>query len=79
MKASSKLPTEQRPTRYVAVGLQAAREAASMTQAEVADIAGYNVGVVQQMERGQPFHTVRISRVSSAIPGHDLSQIRQED
>jgi len=49
-----------------------------MTQAEVAEVAGYDVGVIAAMERGQPFHTLSISRASSAIPGHNLAQIRDE-
>jgi hypothetical protein len=30
------------------------------------------------MEAGKPYHTVTISRVSSVIPGHNLSLIRDE-
>jgi transcriptional regulator with XRE-family HTH domain len=78
MRASSKLPSEERPTKYVASGLQAAREAASMTIQEVADACGYDPGTIASMERGAPYHTVSISRVSSVIEGHDLSQIRDE-
>jgi hypothetical protein len=35
-------------------------------------------GTIASMERGAPYHTVSISRVSSVIEGHDLSQIRDE-
>lgn len=78
MMASSKLPTEERPTYYTAPGLQAAREAAGMAVEEVADLCGYSPEVVSSMEAGKPYHSVTISRVSSAIPGHDLSLIRDE-
>jgi len=78
MLASSKLPTEERPTRYTASGLRAAREAAQMTQQEVGDLCGYGAGVVAAMENGAAYHTTSISRVASVIPGHDLSLIRDE-
>ena len=78
MRASSKLPTEERPTKYVSVGLQAAREVAGMTVEEVASACGYNPGVIAQMERGIPFHTGSISRAASVIPNHDLRLIRAE-
>jgi Helix-turn-helix len=77
-RASSKLPSEERPTRYTASGFQAARELAGMTQAEVAEISGYPVGVIAGIERGGTYHTLTVSRAASAIPGHDLSQIRDE-
>lgn len=79
MGASSKLPTELRPTRYTAPGLQAVREAAGMTVEQVAEACGYGPSVIRAMEAGHLFHTVSISRVASVIPGHDLSLIRDED
>jgi hypothetical protein len=78
MMASSKLPTQERPTFYTAPGLKAAREAASMTVEEVSALCGYSAGVVASMEAGTAYHSVTISRVSSVIPGHDLSLIREE-
>jgi len=78
MMASSKLPTEERPTFYTAPGLQAAREAAGMTVEQVAALCGYSAGVVSLMEAGTAYHSVTVSRVSSVIPGHDLSLIRDE-
>ena len=78
MRASSKLPTEQRPIRYQAPGLAAAREAANMSVEEVAELCGYSPGVITAMESGVAFHTVSISRVASVIPNHDLSLIRDE-
>ena len=78
MRATQKVPAQERPTYYRAVGLQAAREAAGMTQAEVADLCGYSVGVIASMEAGTAYHTASISRAASVIPGHNLSLIRDE-
>src|SRR4051794_10713204 len=78
MRASSKLPAQDRPTYYRAPGLQAAREAAGMSIAEVAQACGYGASIVAAMEAGEKFHSMSISRVASVIPGHDLSQIRDE-
>jgi len=77
-KNSLQLPSEQRSARYRATGLQAAREAANMTQAEVAQACGYPVGVIASLERGTPHHTLTISRASSVIPNNDLRLIRDE-
>jgi ribosome-binding protein aMBF1 (putative translation factor) len=78
-RASSKLPSEERPTRYRAVGLQAAREAAGMTVEEVAQACGYPAAVIRSMESGTAeYHTLSISRASSVIPNHNLSEIRDE-
>jgi Helix-turn-helix domain len=52
MRTTRKVPAQERPTYYRAVGLQAAREAAGMTQAEVADLCGYSVGVYRQYGGG---------------------------
>jgi hypothetical protein len=78
MRASERKPTGERPQRYTASGLQAAREAANMSIEEVASLCGYSPAVITAMESGVPFHTVSISRVSSVIPNHDLSLIRDE-
>lgn len=78
MRASSKLPAQERPTYYRAVGLRQAREAANMTIEQVAALSGYGPEIVRSMENGTAYHTVSISRVSSVIPGHDLSLIRDE-
>jgi len=78
MRASSKLPSERRPIKYTASGFQQAREAAGLSQAQVAEIAGYSVGVIAQIENGQRLHSLTISRASSAIPGHNLAEIRDE-
>jgi DNA-binding XRE family transcriptional regulator len=78
MRASSRLPTEQRPIKYTASGFQQAREDAGLTRGEVAEISGYSVGVIAQIEAGYPFHTLTVSRASSAIPNHDLAEIRDE-
>ena len=79
MRASEGQPTQSRPTFYQASGLQAARVAAGMTVEEVAELCGYSADVIRAMESGTPFHSVSISRVSSVIPNHDLSLIRDED
>jgi ribosome-binding protein aMBF1 (putative translation factor) len=80
IRASSKLPTEERPTHYAVKGgaLKAARLAAGMSVEQVAARSGYSVGVVESMEASATYHTVSISRVASVIPGHDLSKIRKE-
>jgi len=78
MRASSKLPSEERPTKYTASGFQAAREAAGMTQAEVAEASGYSVGLIAAIESGALYHTLTISRAAGVIPGCDLRLIRDE-
>src|SRR5215203_3157456 len=39
---------------------------------------GYSVGGIAQIENGQRLHSLTISRASSAIPGHNLAEIRDE-
>ena len=78
MAASSRLPTGERPIRYRAVGLRAAREAAGMTVEEVARLCGYGPDMIRRMEDGHPYHTTEVSRAASVIPGHDLRLIRGE-
>jgi hypothetical protein len=78
MRASSTLPIEERPTRCQAPGLQAARLAAGMSIEQVAEISGYGAGVVRAAENGAVYHWGTISRISSAIPGHNLRLIRDE-
>jgi DNA-binding XRE family transcriptional regulator len=78
MLASSKLPSEERPTKYTASGFRAAREAAAMTVDEVAALCGYSRGVILGIENGGTYHTLTISRAASMIPNHNLSLIRDE-
>jgi DNA-binding XRE family transcriptional regulator len=78
MLASSKLPSEERPTKYTASGFRAAREAAAMTVDEVAALCGYSRGVILGIENGGTYHTLTISRAASVIPNHNLSLIRDE-
>ena len=78
MLASSKLPSEERPTKYTASGFRAAREAAAMTVDEVAALCGYSRGVILGIENGDTYHTLTISRAASVIPNHNLSLIRDE-
>jgi len=77
-RASSKLPSEERPTKYTASGFRAAREAAAMTVDEVAALCGYSRGVIVGIENGGTYHTLTISRAASVILNHNLSLIRDE-
>jgi transcriptional regulator with XRE-family HTH domain len=76
MRASRKVPAQERPTFYLATGLQQARLDAGMSIKEVAAASGYNVGTIRSMESGTAYHSMSISRASSVIEGHDLSEIR---
>ena len=78
MRASSKLPMQERPTQCSAPGLRAARLAAGMSLEEVGTACGYGAGLVHAAEEGAVLHLGVISRISSTIPGHDLRTIRQE-
>jgi ribosome-binding protein aMBF1 (putative translation factor) len=78
LRASRKLPAEQRPAKYSPSGLAEAREAAGVSIEELAQRTGYDASVIRSMEAGEPFHTVSISRVSAALGDHDLRQVRGE-
>lgn len=78
MRNSSKLPTQDRSTYYPAPGLQATREAAGLTQEQLAERAGYALAVVSALENGGTAHTVTISRLAAACGVHDLRVVRGE-
>jgi hypothetical protein len=77
-RASSGLPIEERPTRCQAPGLQAARLQAGMSIEQVSEACGYATGIVRAAEAGATYHWTTISRISSTIPNHNLSEIRAE-
>jgi transcriptional regulator with XRE-family HTH domain len=64
---------------YEAPGLEAARVAAGLTIAELAQRTGYPVSVIQALEAGGSAHTNTISRLAANIGPHDLRLIRKED
>jgi|SRR5215208_359956 len=80
MRASSKLPSEQRPMRITASGLQQARLNASMSVQELAVASNCSPGLIAQIEAGARVHLLSISRASSGLPAphNDLRQIRDE-
>jgi hypothetical protein len=80
MRASRKVPAEERPTKITASGLQAAREAAGLTREELAELSNSSVGVIAGIENGGRYHLLTISRASSGLPPphNDLRFIRDE-
>jgi hypothetical protein len=80
MRASSKLPSEERPMRITASGFQQARINAGMSIEELAVASNCNPGLIARIEGGGRVHMLSISWASSGLPAphNDLRQIRDE-
>jgi ribosome-binding protein aMBF1 (putative translation factor) len=80
MRASSKLPSEQRPMRITASGLRPARLAAGMSVAELAAASNCDPGLIAMIEAGRRGHMLSISWASSGLPApfNNLAEIRDE-
>src|SRR5918994_1261206 len=68
MRASSKLPMDERPTRMTASGPQAARGAAGMTVEQLAEASNCSAGLIRSAEAGALLHVGLISRASCGLP-----------
>lgn len=60
-----------------APGLRRAREAAGMTQAQLAEKVGYTAGVVAEIEEGRIVHRIVVSRLAATL-GADPARLRGE-
>lgn len=70
-------PLEERAARCEAPGLRWAREAAGMTLEQLAEKAGYSVGVVADIEDGKIVHRMVVSRLAGVL-GADPAVLRGE-